>query len=334
MKKRVFLFCALGILLSLSLGTAIFGTSGARANEVQAKFPTKFSDSVLGQIAAWFDSRFFLRQELISAHADVNALLQSSGSTEVILGKDGWLFFGQEQADFSGAAPMTDEELAAAAKTLADLRDACAERGMDFVFLCAPNKSTVYPEQMGHPGTGALHDYQRLYALLNEMGIKTVDILPRFREADAQLYFAHDSHWNSRGAALAADLLLEALGMESRYAVDSFPAEAPHTGDLYEMLYPGRADAETDPQFGGQLSYDFRESSGTKPDSITIRTQGQGTKSLLMYRDSFGNSLYPFLADAFGTACFSRATAYDPDKEPADVMVIELVERNLKNLIQ
>lgn len=334
MKKRFFFFCALGILLCLSLGTAIFGTSGARANEVQPRFPTKFSDSVLGQVADWFDSRFFLRQELISAHADVNALLQSSGSTEVILGRDGWLFFGQEAADYSGAVPMTDEELAAAAKTLADIRNACAESGMDFLFLCAPNKSTVYPERMGYPGRGEPHDYQRLYALLDEMGIKTVDILPRFREAEAELYFAHDSHWNSQGAALAADLILEALGMESSYAHCDVWEEVPHTGDLYEMLYPGRVDSETDMQFGGTLSYDFREASGKKADSITIRTQGQGTKSLLMYRDSFGNSLYPYLADAFRATHFSRAAVYDPDKEPADVLIIELVERNLRNLIQ
>ena len=54
-----------------------------------------------------------------------------------------------------------------------------------------------------------------------------------------------------------------------------------------------------------------------------------------MFRDSFGNTLYPFLADSFGQATFSRSMPYRLtmlEDTGADTVLIELVERNLDYL--
>ena len=51
-----------------------------------------------------------------------------------------------------------------------------------------------------------------------------------------------------------------------------------------------------------------------------------------MFRDSFGNLLHLFLADAFGEAAFSRAMPYTMsllDQTGADTVIVEIVERNL-----
>ena len=51
-----------------------------------------------------------------------------------------------------------------------------------------------------------------------------------------------------------------------------------------------------------------------------------------MFRDSFGNLLHTFLADAYGQAAFSRAMPYTMsllDQTGADTVLIEIVERNL-----
>ena len=67
----------------------------------------------------------------------------------------------------------------------------------------------------------------------------------------------------------------------------------------------------------------------------TLRAERSG--SLLMFRDSFGNSLYPFMADSFFEARFSRAMPYDLsllDEFHSDTLVIELVERNIVWLTQ
>ena len=56
-----------------------------------------------------------------------------------------------------------------------------------------------------------------------------------------------------------------------------------------------------------------------------------------MFRDSFGELLYPYLADSFERAHFSRQSAYDLTKigaTQADVVMIELVERNIRWLME
>ena len=64
----------------------------------------------------------------------------------------------------------------------------------------------------------------------------------------------------------------------------------------------------------------------------TCRT---GTGTLLCWRDSFGNSLYPYLAQRFEKATFLRASSYDLTKlGEADTVIIELVERNIPRLVQ
>ena len=134
----------------------------------------------------------------------------------------------------------------------------------------------------------------------------------------------------------AADEINAAFGRASDYFSRPFDGEEAHRGDLYEMLYPAAGDPETDPVSSQGLRY-TRKGSDTRPDSITIQTTGEGSGVLLAFRDSFGNSLYPYLADSFAEARFSRLTAYDlllAEEMGADCVLVELVERNLVYLIQ
>ena len=68
-------------------------------------------------------------------------------------------------------------------------------------------------------------------------------------------------------------------------------------------------------------------------NAITIRTRGEGEGSLYCWRDSFGIALYPYLADAFQEACFSRSTEYTLPEGRYDAVILELVERNLPQLL-
>jgi hypothetical protein len=56
------------------------------------------------------------------------------------------------------------------------------------------------------------------------------------------------------------------------------------------------------------------------------------TGNILVFRDSFGNALYPFLAESYGGAVFSRKAPYSAalaEKYGADTVIIEIAERNL-----
>ena len=90
------------------------------------------------------------------------------------------------------------------------------------------------------------------------------------------------------------------------------------TGEIKET------DAEKEPEW----SY----ASEIQTESLTGKAG-----SLLMIRDSFGNSLTPFIADEFGDAEFLNGTPYDLSKAidgERDIVIFETVERNLDRLIQ
>lgn len=148
--------CLLFFLLCL-VPLAIFllaGPSSAGANERLAAKPrlyagTSVSWDVLSDAADYFAGRFGLRQELITADAAVRAaVFHESAADDVLLGTDGWLYYADTLGDFTGSSAMTERQLWCAARNLALMQEYAASRGAQLLFVCAPNKNTVYPEFM------------------------------------------------------------------------------------------------------------------------------------------------------------------------------------------
>ncbi len=346
LRSIVFMILFLFIASTPSLGMLLLGPSEQRANEARPSMPKLFDDgklntSFLSELSSAVSNSFFLRSELITAYDLALSVMGQSAEEDVILGRDGWLYYKDETADYTATELMSERDIFSAAKDLLLMQEYCEGLGAHFLFFIAPNKSSVYPEYMPTlESSGNVKNAEALHEKLTELSVNYVDLFEIFSEqkeklsASEALYFKHDSHWNSKGAALAADALLSLLSKESDYFNGSFSDPSYHEGDLFEMLYPSLTDEETDTPPSG---LDFEQTLGQRADSITIETEGNGEEDLLMYRDSFGELLYPYMADAFSHSRFSRLSAYDLTKAQeleSDVVIIELVERNLSWLIE
>ena len=340
----IFLVVCLLICLVPSVGFLLYGPSQGGANERLAEAPVlktpegEWNTNYLFDLSEYFSDRFYLRQELITAHNSIAAgVFSSSAEDDVIYGDDDWLYYGPTLGDYTGTQTMSEREIHSAAINLTLMQEYAAGKGAKFLFMPAPNKNSLYADNMPDYGAvAAEHDAQRLFRLLDEKGVAYLDLFTHFKNESDVLYFAHDSHWNSRGAAYAADLINSAFGSESEYYSDAFVESRPHAGDLYEMLYPTAVDSENDPVYGGELKIDYVGGGNIRPDSITINTVGRGSENMLIYRDSFGNLLYPYLADSSAAARFSRNVSYDLtliESLGSRRLLIELVERNLNYLI-
>ena len=343
MKNKIFSLMFVGLFLllclSLSVGTLLLGPSDAAANERLAEMPSvrmedgSLNTEYLTQLQDYFNDRFFLRQKLITLDRRMSNLLGVSGESSVIAGKDGWLFFAQTLDDYTGTGRMSGRALFSAASNVALMEEYCRVNGKEFTFVIAPNKNSLYGEYMPDFGvTAKTSNAETFHNLLDQLQVKYVNLFAAFAEVEEPLYFAHDSHWNSKGAALGADLINRSFGVESNYFGADFSGRTAHDGDLYAMVYPGARDTEMNPLYGGQLEYTFT-SKATQPDAIVLSTEGRGEGSLLCYRDSFGMLLFPYLADTYHSAKFSRSVSYDMTGNE-DYVAIELVERNLRYLIQ
>lgn len=343
MKKAKLIFISIFIVLCLipSVGMLIFGEARPAANEVLAGKPSvatrsgELSLSFLSDVSDYIADRFAFRQALATAWAGVNArLLGTSVEEQVILGSDGWLYFSDTLPDYMGQG-MSDAELRYLANDLALMQEYIESQGKQFAFTIAPNKNSIYPEHMPdyienrHGESNAA----RIGAYLDTAGVNYLDLF-EILGSEENLYYKTDTHWNSRGAALAADGLLNLLDRGGDYSAASFATAENHRGDLYEMLYPAGRAVETAPAYDGELSY-ICESDPNGGNAITIKTVcDAGTDGLMCWRDSFGIALYPYLAQNFAAATFSRSADYDLTlANSADAVIIELVERNLSNIL-
>jgi len=336
----------LGACLVPSLGMLVLRSEPAAANQTLAPPPSLtakdggLNPEVLSEAADYIEDHFALRQRLITANAALEgAVFHTSAQDSVLMGKQGWLFYRETVDDYLHTTPLPDRALYGAARTLALLTEYAEAHGARLAFTVAPNKASLYPEYLPYVGTplAGQDDIDRLVPLLEEQGVAYIDLFAPFRAQDQVLYHATDSHWNLRGAALAHDTLVDGLGLTDSADWFTQPGQetGTHLGDLYEMVYPtgGKTEPETefDQAFGFSAVRPIRS-----PEDMRIQTENAAkTGSLLMFRDSFGNTLYPFMADSFGQATFSRAMPYQMsllEQTGADTVVLELVERNLDYL--
>ena len=339
-----FIVLILALCLIPSLGMLAAPSEEAGANEVLALMP-EFQDAegnwntqYLSQLKDYAEDHFFLRQSMISVWSALNVeLLHTSISDNVILGRDGWLYYADTLNAYAGTGLLSDREIYSAARNLFLMKEYVESQGARFLFLMPPNKNSLYPEHMpSFTVFSAERDAYRLAAAIREQGVDYLDLFELLGAEEETLYYTQDTHWNSKGAALVADAVNAALGKTSFYYQGPFTAQAVHLSDMYEMLFPTGNWLEDDQVYGGDLAFEY-EVPIRSPENITIMTTKEdGDGSLLMFRDSFTNAVYPYLADSFGSALFSRSVDYRMDfiaQRSANYVVVELGERHLDYLV-
>ena len=368
MKKKIaygiFIVAFFLICLLPSAGMLIFGESEAAANEILADRPAvmledgTFNTNITDDITDYIADRSALRQEFITVYAKIYAaLFGESSSDDVILGEKGWLYYDSTKEDYLHINTLDDRSINGIARTLAMIQSHAESRGVKFAFTLAPNKSTVYPFAMPDMGkvSNEPNNMEKLESALAEMNVSYADIKGAVNRkveekyassqlADhnaSDLYHRLDSHWNNLGAALGLKVITDTLGVEAHnWFSERHVIRYDFKGDLYEMLYPAGKELDENMYFDKEFEFTYHEDhNGNVPavDSIKISTINENKEgSLLMFRDSFGNALYPFMADSFGQAVFSRLIPYRIDwldTMDVDYLVIEIVERNIKNLL-
>jgi len=341
MKKHVptiYLIIFLLILIIPSLGMAVFGPSDPE-NDEQAGFPSIVSEEgeinlqYLQQAGDWFESRFAFRKQMVTAYSLVlGNVFDTSSIPGVVTGTNGWLYYADTIPDYQRTSIMTGRQLHNAVRHVYLVNEYCENNDIEFFLVIAPDKNTLYPEQMPYYYPAGEGD-SNMFLLMQALEIERIphsNLWMTFEEEEGTFYFARDSHWNNMGAAMAAHEILSSIGVDhTNYRMMPYSIERIHQGDLEQMIYPGAVRPEEDYVFDTppvftydapvQSNFDFR-----------IQTTGTGTEDLLMYRDSFGSSLLPFMAEPFDNALFSRSNACqinDLLSVNPDVLIIEKAER-------
>ena len=289
----------------------------------------------------YFSENFAGRKELVTANALLyGKVFRTSTTDQVLIGKNNWMYYTSTLNDYTGQHSMTERGLNNVTHNLKLMQDYVESQGSQFLFTIAPNKNSVYDDNMPYyyrKGT-APNTYAKLAPKLEEAGIHYVDLFSVFESQDETLYLERDSHWNNKGAALAYNTIISETGLvHETYENIGITLKKDKIGDLTEMLYPLKSEAEDQYYYKKDWSYDYVNDVTDNMDNWIETSSSENGHSLFMFRDSFGESLLPFFAEEFEHAYFSRLVPYNLTNvayyQP-EYVVIERVERRIASFAE
>jgi alginate O-acetyltransferase complex protein AlgJ len=298
---------------------------------------------------AWTNPTFLYNVDFLSALSS-RVLLPVGISTDpqkVIVGRNGWLFLGDEyqQTLSMDSRPATEEDVKAAQR-IAEASRAWsvffAERGVKlYRVMIAPNKGSIYPEYM--PNWARPASSNGTDALFAATGTEHfIDLRPSLIEAKKQqkvaLYYETDTHWNHLGGALAFRAFAREVARdapelrwpaEDAYAVsrvdpriggdlarflripNAFDDEEPITNAFFLPVQTAQYDYVT----GKLLFKGGNPPVGPLQQPVLIRSEGAlNQKKVLWLRDSFGETMSLLMAASFSDVIHMNwDTALKPD---------------------
>ena len=284
-----------------------------------------------------FEGALVGRYRMINLNTSISKLLTGGTymeSNEVLLGKDGWLFYkatgdGTPLYDYMGINHFSEEELAKVYDNLVAIGDGVSARGMDVIFMTVPNKEQVYSEYM--PDTvDKINDKSRLDELTEYIESKGGLIADRYCYVDTSkvlrsckdtypLFYRTDTHWTECGSYLAL--------MELRRAMDQ------KVTPIDEVVFTDKGGFVGDL---AKISGSRDEYSDVNPviDASSINDDSTKDQVMLIIGDSFGDAMIHSAKHFYKEVYWVRLKEYtdELDRYEPDVVVVECVERYLSDL--
>jgi alginate O-acetyltransferase complex protein AlgJ len=308
-----------------------------------------------GGLEAYFNDHFGFRNQLIHWHFDWQQAVFSmgrhdvvvNGRPDVITGQSIWMFYNEDgmhmAENFQGTRQFSPAALASLQRLHEERRDWLARRGIKYLFVVAPDKQTIYPENVP-AWLKSRRQPTKLDQFIGYMRehstVDVPDLRPALREAKriAPTYYKTDTHWNAFGSFIASKEIVQALPDKSGnepLSANSFEFKKTsfEQGDLANML--GMDVRENDLALVPKTNLPpMMETIGhygnLTPNRSTTNATAQGV--CVVFSDSFGPALIPFLGYRFNTVnCFWNPGGFDTNiiaRLKPDVVISEIVERH------
>ncbi|MEZ0611759.1 hypothetical protein ACAW74_24825 [Fibrella sp. WM1] len=322
--------------------------------------------SIVKQINSYYVGNFGGRNLLVYCHSFLNYFLlkQSPIPEQVVLGKDGWLFAGDQSSNVMkqhiGLYPLSLDSARVIADHLVATQKRLNQRGIKLYVLIAPDSHSIYPEKLpdirrpnqlytsGSDRPETPHDVLTM-VMKQYPEISYVDLRDTLLHAKtiAPVYQQTDTHWNNLGALIGYASLMKRMRsdfptlppiLKEEYRYKKMAGEG---GDLAGLMMlrkqipepylywiePKKSLKAVEKKGMSKSALGYPDTQWVGPDA--------SLPSLLVFGDSFSPSLMLFLPAHFRTSCLVRQSTLDwkrIDAQKPDAVVVEIVERNLRAL--
>ena len=345
------------VILFLLFGKYIHSENNEnRALKEMPAFSVFDISSYPSEFEAFFEDNLPFKNSLVLVNSYINyKVFKTSNSPNVIVGRDGWLFYKGAQnfgenpvADYQGSNLYTDAELEIIAENMQAAKEALESRGIKFALLLIPNKERVYDKYMpASYGEAARNNRMEQVAdyLVRNTDIRVVNITEELKEyaespGNGRIYYKYDTHWNHTGAYIAAQIMGRELGFElpdisslTENLVDAPSMDLAVQLSMQSVLNEGK--------IAVYEGFTYRNIKSTTNEAVTefnfrdISADAGGEK-LLILGDSFSGTLGRYMSAGYEEtyAIFNNNyTAKILDEYKPDVVVFETVERFIDKML-
>lgn len=294
------------------------------------------------------NDNFPFAEELFSTNSWINYRHFNSSikNQQVILGKEGWLFYRDENVlkQYTPYNQLSEIELQLIKQNLIERKEYFDSLNISYMIAIVPNKHSVYDEYL--PNWAQAHLFKSrigdVTSILQKITIPHVDLTSDLRAKKAEnLYKKTDTHWNDKGALVgyqaifdmliknSPDLPLYSQTLESEITIRD---SVEHGGDLARLLGLKSFIWEKSPH----LQFPRNEVEKKQHDSYEEYQNKNGNGlSIFIFRDSFTSAMRPFFKNDF-TRTFLRwdhqiNRSYIENEHP-DLVLHVITERYLHQL--
>lgn len=304
-----------------------------------------------GEFQRYFDDHFALRAQLIDWRSEILwKWFRTSGFPTAIAGTNDWLFYADDgaQKDWTQEEPFPESELVDWRETLLRRRAFLARRGIPYLFVIAPDKQMIYPEFMPRSLHRLRDDFRadQLIAYMRRTApdFEIVDLRPALRAARSEelLYHRYDTHWNDRGAFIAYQEIARAL---THWLPELVPLTRKDfttdpsvlSGDRTTMLGLTDRGKLTMPGLVLRRGAGYQIVAPRRPDPygedpiLVIEHHDKTLPTALVFRDSFGARLIPFLSEHFSHVEYwwqNELNYEEIERQRPDLVIQEFVARH------
>lgn len=270
----------------------------------------------------YFNDHYGLRIQLVDWNARIRKSLfhASTKPNQVIIGKNNWLFYTSENDGVLNCITrknhLTASDLKQFIKTIYFTDSILNARGIKYLKVVWPNKSSVYPEllptRVKWLKNQELSKREQILEAKKstEPQLPFLDLTPFFlaHKNDTPLYLRTDTHWNTWGAFLAYQELFKSLDLIP-FPIEQFTKNhiAYVEGDLFRNA--GLCNTKSAETIDYEIKY-------KKPTNITLENSEinaskcyvnhdiQDGKTIVVFRDSYSTFLEHFVTLHFKEAYF------------------------------
>jgi hypothetical protein len=326
-----------------------------RALATFPKAPTSWHgvQGFVNGLEVYFNDHFGCRKCLLQWHNKLRwALFKDQSTRNVLVGKDGWLFYTAQQMidHYTGLLQFTPEQLHDWQVLLEKRRDWLAKQGMAYLFVVTPDKHTIYPEYLpdwlvkskirSRTKLDQFVAYMHEHSTVPILDVRGVVLAAK---PTCPTYFKTDVHWNFFGAFAAYQELMRALAKQRPELDPPLPLSS---FTLTNMLEP---DLVNGGDLAKILGLKMRESNDyclipkaglpafrskippadhIKDPRITSNPQAKGR--MIIFQDSFAMNWLQFLGYHFNRVTYLWQYDLNPayiEQDKPEIVVSEMNER-------